>query len=134
MSKLRNTALGGVVFFAIFLTSFAFAQQVSQGATAAPMDCFAGPLKRTFAAGKWLVYGCNDGRSLVVVTADANQPAGAFYLLISPKGAGYSVRGEGNGDKRASDAAGDQLARLTPAQIRALWAQTRAAGSASRRR
>lgn len=62
------------------------------------------------------------------MVAEANQPAGSFYFVISPNGAAYDIGGEGNGDKAASDAAGDELARLTPEQITALLAETKAVG------
>jgi hypothetical protein len=67
----------------------------------------------------WLVYGCDDGKSLVVVS-DKGNAAFPFYFMISPLNGGYHVDGEGAGSKSASDAAGDELSHLSSEQIEAL--------------
>lgn len=83
------------------------------------LNCVAGPVQRTFGGTRWLVYGCDDAKSLVVVSARGN-PAGPFYFLLTPKGSAYALAGEGQGDETASNAAGDALRRLSTQQIKAL--------------
>jgi hypothetical protein len=62
---------------------------------------------------------------MVVVSAPGN-PALPFYFLLKPNGGSYAIEGEGNGDKKASDAAGDSLSKMTPAEFAALLAATKA--------
>jgi hypothetical protein len=92
-----------------------------------------GPVNRTLGGGEWLIYGCDDGKTLVVVS-EAHNAAAPFYFVLSPQGTSHHLDSEGSGYKRASDAAGDELQRLSPGEIAALVAEARAAGSASPQR
>ena len=89
------------------------------------MKCETGPVTRTFGGNLWLVYSCDDKATIVVISSQGN-PATPFYFILNPKGSGYAIYGEGNGDKAASDAAGGDLARLTPNDIAALIGATQA--------
>jgi hypothetical protein len=91
------------------------------------MQCVYGPVVRTFAGAPWLVYACDDGKSVVVIT-DEHNPASPFYFLISPQGGALSINGEGTGSKVASDAAGDELGRISVTQIAQLWVQAKKVG------
>jgi hypothetical protein len=97
-----------------------------QQATSAPppMKCETGPARRTFGGTQWIVYSCDDHTSMVVVSAEGN-PASPFYFFLKPNGGTYTVSGEGNGEKKASDAAGDALAKMTPAEFTTLLAATK---------
>ena len=89
----------------------------SEPAASTPeLQCKKGPLKRTFGGAAWLVYGCDDGKSLVFVTPQGN-PAFPFYFILTPANGAYQIDGEGNGDRSASDVVLGELQRLTPAQI-----------------
>jgi len=93
---------------------------------AAPnLHCDVGPVSRVFGGTDWLVYSCDDRHSMVVVSAEKN-PAAPFYFLLKPLANSYHVSGEGNGSKQASDAAGDELSRMTPADFAKLLAETTA--------
>ncbi len=92
-----------------------------------PMKCETGPVTRTFGGNSWLVYSCEDKATIVVISSQGN-PATPFYFILNPKGSGYAIYGEGNGDKAASDAAGDELTKLTPPDIAALIIATQAKG------
>jgi hypothetical protein len=96
------------------------------------MQCFFGPVPRTFGGAPWLVYACDDGKSLVVVT-DQHNAASPFYFVISPHGDAFSVNGEGNGSKVVSDAAGDELTKMSVAQVAELWAQAKTVGRSTPR-
>lgn len=67
----------------------------------------------------WIVYGCSDGKTLAFVATQGN-PASPFYFMLTPKDGNYQLYGEGNGDKKLTDAAYAELKSLTPAQIDAL--------------
>ena len=82
-----------------------------------PLDCRSGPLKKTYGNEAWLVYGCNDHRSAVVVS-DKGNPAVPFCFILYVK-PDDSVRlyGEGTGDKSTTQAAFDELKELTRADV-----------------
>jgi hypothetical protein len=77
---------------------------------------------------KWLVYGCDDKKGLVVVTAPGN-PAMPFYFFFFPNEDGYQLHGEGTGDKKITDAAYKDLAALSDSDIDALVTEANAAKS-----
>jgi hypothetical protein len=92
-------------------------------AQAAPaVDCRIGPVEKTFGGTKWLVYGCDDKTSVVVVTAPGN-PAMPFYFFFSRTPAGYHLQGEGTGNKTFTDAAYTDLSALTDSDIAAMGAE-----------
>ena len=71
------------------------------------------------------MYSCDDQASMAILSAPGN-PASPFYFFLVPEAETYKIVGEGAGDKKASDAAGDDLSRLTPAEFAALLAETKA--------
>jgi hypothetical protein len=81
-----------------------------------------GPVYKIFGGTKWLVYGCADGHSVVVISAPGN-PATPFYFMLSPGGRGYEVVGEGEGQREATAAAYAELKALTESQVKALVAE-----------
>jgi hypothetical protein len=98
-------------------------QAKAQQTSPAPMKCESGPTSRTLGGSNWLVYSCDDQASMVVVSAQGN-PASPFYFFLTPSGGTYRIMGEGTGDKKASDAAGDALSKMNPADFTALLAAT----------
>ncbi|QAY75935.1 hypothetical protein [Sphingosinicella sp. BN140058] len=94
---------------------------------APPMACETGRVQRRFGGTDWIVLSCADKLSMVVVSAPGN-PASPFYFFLKPgRDGGYTIVGEGNGDRQASDAAGDALSKMTVAEMQALLAETRSA-------
>jgi hypothetical protein len=85
----------------------------------AQLQCDIGPITKTFGSVPWLVDGCHDGGSVVLVSAPGS-PAAPFYFIFSYESGGYNLRGEGTGAKSATDAALKELQALAPGQIRAL--------------
>ncbi len=114
----------------LFASSTATAQQSGSNANAQPMKCDTGPVTKAFGATRWLVYSCVDGKTVIILTEPGN-PAAPFIFYLIPAGGGYSLSGEGTGDKAASDAAGRDLETLSPSQIGDLVAQTRATAKRS---
>jgi hypothetical protein len=98
-----------------------------------PIACDVGPDKRTIGSSDWLVFACDDGASIVIVSAKGN-PAGPFYFSFFKDLLGeLHLRGEGNGDKAASKPAFNELKSWTRDEIeqarqRALQAQAVASG------
>jgi hypothetical protein len=93
------------------------------------LKCESGPLMKTFGGSQWLVYGCADSQSMAVISTPGS-PAMPFYFFLFPKGGAYQVRGEGNGNKVATDAAYKELGALSVAEIRALIEQAKIAQTA----
>jgi hypothetical protein len=92
-------------------------------AAAAPLQCDIGPVTKVFGTVPWLLYSCDDGKSLVVVSAPGSAAA-PFYFFFSPEGRGYHLRGEGTGSKTLTDAALKELQVLSREDIAGLVAQT----------
>jgi hypothetical protein len=88
------------------------------------LKCDIGPVNKTYGKTQWLVYSCDDSRTVVVVTAPGN-PALPFYFMFAPQAGGYQLSGEGTGQKDATDAALHELQALSAADIMALIEQTK---------
>ena len=84
---------------------------ISSPAFTEPMQCRTGSIAKTYGGTEWTVSSCDDGRSLVVVSAPGN-PAMPFVFYVSYQNGKYSLRGEGNGSKQASSAAFEDLSKL----------------------
>ncbi|WP_426264490.1 hypothetical protein [Sphingomonas sp. PWP1-2] len=93
--------------------------QSSVPVAAQPINCDRGGAIHTFGGTKWIVFGCSDDQSTVVVS-EAASPAAPFVFVIAPVDGHYTIHGEGNGSKSASDAAGDALKILGDDGLRAL--------------
>jgi hypothetical protein len=105
----------------------------AQSAGKAPrnLNCYTGPARRAFGGADWLVYSCDDARSMVVISTEKN-PANPFYFVLASESAGYRIDGEGTGNKQTSDAAGYELAHMTAADFANLLAETKSATAANR--
>jgi hypothetical protein len=90
------------------------------------LKCEVGPVTRQYGGADWLVYSCDDKRSRIVVTAPGN-PAGPYYFFYLYSDKGYDLRGEGTGDKQATDKAYEDLKNLSEDQIASLLLETQKA-------
>lgn len=90
-----------------------------------PLQCNTGPIAKTYGKTPWLVYSCDDDRTVVIVAA-AGSPDAPFYFVFSQQGSGYRLSGEGTGRKDATNAAFDDLKTLSEREIVALIEQTKA--------
>jgi hypothetical protein len=98
----------------------------SEGPPPSPpqLHCNTGPVTKTYGGTKWLVYSCDDNRTIVIVSAPGS-PAMPFYFVFYPTTGGYRLEGEGTGNKGATDAAVQDLRTLSEADIAALIAATK---------
>ena len=96
--------------------------------SAEPIQCKVGPIEKMFGETKWVVNSCDDGKSIVLVSAPGN-PAMPFYFMITEKDGKLAIHGEGNGSKEASSAAGRDLETLIASEgaVAALIAETKTA-------
>jgi len=84
------------------------------------LKCDIGPASKTFGGSSWLVYACDDKHSVVVITAPGSTAA-PFYFMFAYSAGAYKLRGEGTGNKTATDAAYKELSQLRSDQIAALF-------------
>lgn len=88
------------------------------------LECDRGPINKTYGGSAWLVYGCNDNRSLAIISAPGSAAFPfVFFALVSPKD--FKLHGEGTGNKAATDAAYKELSALTANDLEALAAQAK---------
>ena len=100
----------------------------AQGPSERKITCDRGPLaNKTFGGTAWDLYGCNDNRSVAVVTAAGN-PALPFYFLFAESNGRYTLSGEGTGRPEFTRKAYEDLVRLTQDDIQALVKETQKAG------
>ena len=91
------------------------------------LNCDSGPLAKTFGGTPWLIYGCDDGHSLVIATS-SDSPAMPFYFFFVWGPNGFELRGEGTGNKKLTDAAFEDLKALSEKDIASLYTGAAAVG------
>ncbi|AXQ29742.1 hypothetical protein D0B54_14135 [Solimonas sp. K1W22B-7] len=91
-------------------------------AAAEDVACNRGPLRKTYGSTPWLVYGCTDGQTLVIVSAPGS-PAMPFVFSFAKEKGQYHLRGEGTGSRDASQAAFDELQVFSEKEIAELIKQ-----------
>ncbi len=111
------------LIFAVMLAAAGSAISATSNSDSKALKCEAGPINEVFGKGQWLVYGCADGRSMVVVSAPGS-PAFPFYFMVFEGANGYEVVGEGTGRREATAEAYSDLKALSAEKIKALIAET----------
>lgn len=91
-------------------------------ATEPQLTCVTGPITRTFGGTVWLIYSCDDHKSIVLVTAPGS-PAAPFIFSFMMSEGRYQLHGEGTGRKELTDAALNALRKLTAQDIALLIRQ-----------
>ncbi len=122
MSMKRLAPISLVLWTAVLTSAPATGEEAIS--TPRPLTCDTGPVDKTYGKTRWLVYSCDDDRTVVIVSAPGN-PATPFYFMFSPHENGYRLSGEGTGRKDATDAAFDELKALSARDIAALIEQTK---------
>jgi hypothetical protein len=108
------------VAFLTFLLMISVHAQAQADAKGQPkLNCTSGPLNRNYGKTRWYVYGCDDGHSIVVVTASGS-PALPFYFFFVWGPKGFDLHGEGTGSKKLTDAAFEDLKTLTDTAVQRL--------------
>lgn len=87
------------------------------------LKCDTGPVVKTYGLTEWLVYSCDDQRSVVMVSGPEN-PANPFVFMFFAGETGYQLRGEGTGRRDMTAAAFEDLKLLSEQDITALIEQT----------
>ncbi len=118
--------VGRIAIVVLWATKLFSVPAVGEGLTAEspPLKCDIGPVAQTYGMTQWMVYSCNDHRSVIIVSAPGN-PAMPFYFTFFPRANGYQIFGEGTGRKDATVAAYDELKALTVWDITVLIQETK---------
>ena len=113
---------------ALFAATLVPLAAISQGSQAESQrenrKCDVGPVNKTYGGTEWLVYSCDDGRTVALVSAPGN-PAMPFVFMFYERENAYRLYGEGAGKKEVTAAAFDELKALSKAEIAALIEQTK---------
>ncbi|PZO46039.1 MAG: hypothetical protein DCF16_19430 [Alphaproteobacteria bacterium] len=80
--------------FIVAIAALLMALPVNGAHAQQPMRCDVGPVHRAFGGTPWLVYSCEDGKSLAVIT-EAGNIAAPFYFILAWREDGYRIAGEG---------------------------------------
>jgi hypothetical protein len=111
----RITSILALLLLNVVLPSIA----VAEDAPTTSLKCEVGPVAKSYGGTNWLLYACDDGHSIVIVSGQGN-PATPFYFMFSWKDGAYRLHGEGTGDKKATQAAFDDLSKLDKSGIERL--------------
>ena len=120
MGNAKRIALGATLFGVVLNPLSAIAEDEDT------FKCTIGPVTKTYGQTQWLVYSCNDDKTLVIVSAPGN-PATPFYFTLLPTDAGHRLFGEGTGKKEATAAAFEQLKSLSEDDIANVIKETKEA-------
>jgi hypothetical protein len=102
-------------------------ETMAQGPSEARIICDRGPFgSKTYGGTAWDIYGCNDNRSVAVVTAPGN-PALPFYFLFAERNGQYRLSGEGTGRPEITRKAYADLVQLSQKDIQGLVKETQKA-------
>ena len=110
----------GVLLTITTLLSSAFGAEQSSGV------CDVGPLNKTYGNTPWLVYSCTTDKNIVLVSAPSS-PAMPFVFVFYIKDGTYQLSGDGTGNKKATEAAFNELQQLAEPDITNLIMQTKQA-------
>jgi hypothetical protein len=116
----KRIVLSATLFWVVLNPIFAVAEDEDS------FRCDIGPVTKTYGQGQWLVYSCNDDKTLLIVSAPGN-PATPYYFTLLPTDAGHRLFGEGTGKKEATATAFDQLKSLSEEDIANVIKETKEA-------
>ena len=116
----KRIVLSATLFLIVLNPIFAIAEDEDS------FRCNIGPITKTYGQGQWLVYSCNDEKTVLIVSAPGN-PATPYYFTLLPTDAGHRLFGEGTGKKEATTAALEQLKSLSEDDIANVIKETKEA-------
>ncbi len=104
------------------------ASATAHGKEAAPMQtlsCDFGPVPKTYGMTSWLVYTCNGGQSVLIVSAPGS-PAAPFMFRFIAREDGYVLQSQGAGDKELTAVAFGDLKVMSVQDVEKLIVLTKA--------
>lgn len=111
-------------FLILFALLFPLSSSVPAAERHSPLTCAIGPLHKKYGGTPWLVYSCNDRKTLIIITATGS-PAMPYVFRFYLKGGKYRLKGEGKGSRKFTKAAYKELHKFSHAKIEKMIAQTK---------
>ncbi len=112
----KGLSLAAVIWLTVFVS---IPTRGDEAVAGAPLKCEVGPVEKTYGKTQWLVYSCNDARSVVIVAAPLS-PARPFVFRFLAQQKGYLLQSKGTGDKDYTTAAFGELKLMSMEDIEAL--------------
>ena len=105
----------------LLLTSLAVSSQAAPATEQPVLQCNIGPAAKRFGRNDWVVYGCTDGHSVVVI-AETPNPAAPYVFFLTPDGKdGIELHGEGTGAESATQPVYEILKTASASDLTALF-------------
>lgn len=95
------------------------------------MKCAIGPITKEFGGAQWLVYSCEDRKSIVIKSAPSNKAVHFRFSFMADED-GFALEGKGQGDKHVTDAAYRELNAMTEEDVASLVRETQQVPASSR--
>jgi hypothetical protein len=120
-----------IISLVLMLSSLGLPSAVSSAvSSSSERSCTLGPVTKHYGGSAWLVYGCDDGKSVVLVFAPGSA-AFPFVFIIANGPKGMDIRGEGDGKNQSAQAAFKELSALALADIASLYKEASTHSKAS---
>ena len=119
---MKLVSLAATVCMSLLASGPASGDETATGST---LVCDVGPIQKTYGGTDWLVYSCNDERS-VVIASSAGSPANPFVFRFLAREDGYLLQSAGTGDKKFTTAAFNELKVMSENDIETLVTLTKA--------
>lgn len=87
-------------------------------------ECDRGPVSREYGKTPWVVYGCSDNRTLVILSGPHSPATPFLFVVIVGENGSVHISGEGTGNKAVTDAALADIRSLSGGQIVKLFEET----------
>jgi len=129
MLQRRGFSFARTVWFFVLFSGAALGEAPAPATPS--LRCEVGPVVKTYGMTQWLVYSCDDDRSVVLVSAPES-PAMPFVFSFMFRAGSFQLHGEGAGSKEATAAAFNELKVFTPKDIAELVEQTKLQRGSSR--
>jgi hypothetical protein len=105
----------------LLMTSLAVSSQAAPAPEQPALQCNIGPVTKRFGSNDWLVYGCTDGHSVVVI-AETPNPATPYVFFLTPDGkGGVELQGEGTGAESATQPVYEALKTASVSDLATLF-------------
>jgi hypothetical protein len=114
--RMKLASLAVVLLLATLASVTAHGEEVPPKQT---LSCEFGPVPKTFGMTSWLVYTCDGGQSVLIVSAPGS-PAAPFMFRFSAREDGYVLQSQGTGDKEFTTAAFGDLKVMSVQDIEEL--------------
>jgi hypothetical protein len=107
--------------------ALAFVGLAAEAGPRQPLQCQKGPASVLLAESRWLVYACEDGRSIVLVASPGSKASPSYISVLVQANDEFDASAEGTGDKGAMEGATRKLRDIGRDGISRLFAQASAA-------